>query len=126
MWNDAKLIYLQPRFKESSSFYIFAIESQVRKRYDVILKSHEFDGKIYPDIDTSVTKQAQFLLQSPAVCVHVCMYVVGSRRLMPPDALQPKAYCKTLVFSRSYLHRQVAPPETLVVKGGTTWARKGR
>ena len=33
---------------------------------------------------------------------------------------------KTLVFSRSYLHRQVSPPETLVVKGGTTWARNGR
>ena len=28
---------------------------------------------------------------------------------------------QTLVFSRSYLHRQVSPPETLVVKGGTTW-----
>ena len=24
--------------------------------------------------------------------VHYCI-VVGSRRLMPPDALQPKAYC---------------------------------
>ena len=33
---------------------------------------------------------------------------------------------QTLVFSRSYLHRQVSPPETLVVKGGTTWARIGR
>ena len=33
---------------------------------------------------------------------------------------------QTLVFSRSYLHRQVSPPETLVVKGGTTWARNGR
>ena len=32
----------------------------------------------------------------------------------------------TLVFSRSYLHRQVSPPETLVVKGRTTWARNGR
>ena len=31
-----------------------------------------------------------------------------------------------LVFSLSYLHRQVSPPETLVVKGGTTWARNGR
>ena len=48
-------------------------------------------------------------------------YVVGSRRLMPLDALQHKAYCTTLVFSRSYLHHQVSPPETLVVKGGTTW-----
>ena len=33
---------------------------------------------------------------------------------------------QTLVFSRSYLHRQVSPPETLIVKGGTTWARNGR
>ena len=33
---------------------------------------------------------------------------------------------QTLVFSRSYLHCQVSPPETLVVKGGTTWARNGR
>ena len=33
---------------------------------------------------------------------------------------------QTLVFSRSYLHRQVSSPETLVVKGGTTWARSGQ
>ena len=33
---------------------------------------------------------------------------------------------QTLVFNRSYLHRQVSPPETLVVKGGTIWARNGR
>ena len=33
---------------------------------------------------------------------------------------------QTLVFSRSYLHRQVSPPETPVVKGATTWARNGR
>ena len=32
-------------------------------------------------------------------------------------------YCGR-VFRRSYLHRQVSPPETLVVRGGTTWARK--
>ena len=32
---------------------------------------------------------------------------------------------QTLVFSRSYLYRQVSPPDTLVVKGGTTWARNG-
>ena len=32
---------------------------------------------------------------------------------------------QTLVFSRSYLHRQVSPPETLLVKGGTTWTRNG-
>ena len=29
-------------------------------------------------------------------------------------------------FGRFYLHRQVSPPETLVVKGGTAWARNGR
>ena len=33
---------------------------------------------------------------------------------------------QTLVFSLSYLHRQVSPPENLVVKGGTTWARNCR
>ena len=33
---------------------------------------------------------------------------------------------QTLVFSFSYLHRQVSLSETLVVKGGTTWARNGR
>ena len=42
---------------------------------------------------------------------------------MPPDAL---LIVQTLIFSRSYLHRQVSPPETLVVKGGTTWARNDR
>ena len=60
--------------------------------------------------------------------MYVCIYVVGPRRLMPP----PRMHCslrlivQTLVFSLSYLHRQVSPPETLVVKGGTTWARNGR
>ena len=33
---------------------------------------------------------------------------------------------QTLVFSHSYLHRQVSPPEVLVMKGGTTWARNVR
>ena len=33
---------------------------------------------------------------------------------------------QTLVFSHSHLHRQVSPPETVVVKGGTAWARNGR
>ena len=33
---------------------------------------------------------------------------------------------QTLVFNRSYLHRQVSPPQNLVVKGGNTWARNGR
>ena len=33
---------------------------------------------------------------------------------------------QTLIFSRSYMHRQVSPPETLVVKGGTAWARNDR
>ena len=33
---------------------------------------------------------------------------------------------QTLAFSHSYLHRQVSPPEVLLGKGGTTWARYGR
>ena len=43
-----------------------------------------------------------------------------------PAANAPRMHCsrrlivQTLVFSRSYLHRQASPPETLVVKGGTT------
>ena len=49
--------------------------------------------------------------------------MVESRRLTPPDALQPKAYCTN---PGSYLHRQVSPPETLVVKGGTTLTRNGQ
>ena len=55
----------------------------------------------------------------------IVFIVVGSRRLMPPDALQPKAYCTKPGLNRSYFHRQVSPPETLVVKGGTNWARNG-
>ena len=45
--------------------------------------------------------------------------------------MPPRMHCirrlivHTLVFSRSYLHRQASPPETLVVKGRTTWARNG-
>ena len=52
--------------------------------------------------------------------------MVGSRRLIPPDALQPKDYCTNPGFNRSFLHHQLSPPETLVVKWGTTWARNGR
>ena len=49
-----------------------------------------------------------------------------------PAANVPSMHCsrrlivQTLVFSRSYLYRQVSPPETLVVKEETTWARNGR
>ena len=49
-----------------------------------------------------------------------------------PAASAPRLHCsrrlivQTLVFSRSYLHCQVSPPETPVVKGGTTWARNGQ
>ena len=49
-----------------------------------------------------------------------------------PAASAPGMHCsrrlivQTLVFSRSYLHHQVSPPETLVVKGATTWTRNGR
>ena len=56
------------------------------------------------------------------------MYVCGR----VPAANTSRMHCsrrlivQTLVFSRSYLHSQVSPPETLVEKGGTTWARYGR
>ena len=49
------------------------------------------------------------------------LYVAGSRM-----HCSLRVIVQTLVFSRSYLHRQVSPPETLVVKGGNTWARNGR
>ena len=52
--------------------------------------------------------------------------VVGSRRLMPRMHCSRRLIVQTLVFSLSYLHRQVSPPETLVVKGGTTRARNGQ
>ena len=53
--------------------------------------------------------------------------VAGSRRLICPRMhCSRRLIVQTLVFSRSYLHRQVSPPETLVVKGGTAWARNGR
>ena len=43
-----------------------------------------------------------------------------------PGSPAAEGLVQTLVFSRSYLHRQVSPPETLVVKGGTILARNGR
>ena len=66
-----------------------------------------------------------FINSSTYVYIDIGMlcYVVGSRRLM---YCSRRLIVQTLVFSRSYLHRQVSPPETLVVKGGTTWARNGR
>ena len=45
---------------------------------------------------------------------------------MPRMHRSRRLVVQTLVFSHSYLHRQVSPPETLVVKGGSTWARNGR
>ena len=51
-------------------------------------------------------------------CIALYCIVVGSRM-----HCSRRLIVQSLVFSRSYLHRQ---PETLVVKGGTTWARNGR
>ena len=45
---------------------------------------------------------------------------------MPRTHCSRRLIVQTLVFCLSYLHRQVSPPETLVVKRGTTWARDGR
>ena len=56
-----------------------------------------------------------------------CSFVLYYGRV--PAASAPcsrRLIVQTLVFSRSYLHHQASPPETLVVKGGTTWARNGR
>ena len=58
---------------------------------------------------------------------HFIVLLVGSRRLMPLRIhCSRRLIVQTLVFSLSYLHRQVSPPENLVMKGGTTWARNGR
>ena len=46
---------------------------------------------------------------APMLC-----YVVGFRQLMHCSR---RLIVQTLVFSRSYVHRQVSPPETLGVKG---------
>ena len=47
--------------------------------------------------------------------------VLGSRRLVPPDALQPKAFC-----TNPGLQSFLLAPETLAAKRGTTRARNGR
>ena len=52
--------------------------------------------------------------------------VVGSSRLVTRMHCSRRLIVQTPVFSRSYLHRQVSPPEILVVKGGITWARNVR
>ena len=63
---------------------------------------------------------------------HIIMYYIVSYCGRVPAVNAPGMHCslrlivQTLVFSRSYLHRQVFPPENLVVKGGTTWARNGQ
>ena len=52
----------------------------------------------------------------PSLNSPYCIVVHCSRRLI----------VQTLVFSLSYLPRQVSPPETLIGEGGITWARNGR
>ena len=41
--------------------------------------------------NTPIILEGKTNLRRPG-CMYVCMYVRGSRRLMPPDTLQPKAY----------------------------------
>ena len=62
------------------------------------------------------------------LCIVLYCIVVGSRWLIPPPPMHcsRRLIVRTLVFSHSYLNCQVSPPETLVVKGGTTWTRNGR
>ena len=89
--------------------------------------------RIYTSLftSTSVACYIRTMYARMYVCVYVlyCILLYCGR---VPAANAPRMQCsrrlivQTLVFSRSYLHRQVSPPETLVVKGGTTWARNGR
>ena len=68
------------------------------------------------------------LLHSIVTSVVFVLYctAVRSRRICPWIHCNLRLIVQNLVFSRSYLHRQVSTPETLVVKGGTTWARSSR
>ena len=61
--------------------------------------------------------------QNVIMCI-VLLWVSGGYCTRMPCSR--RLIVQTLVLSRSYLHRQVSPPETVVVKGGTTWARNGR
>ena len=52
-----------------------------------------------------------------SIAVFYCV-VVGSRRLMP------RMHCTRRLIIQTLIYSQVSPPETLVVKGGTTWERE--
>ena len=43
--------------------------------------------------ETDMTNPAFYVLTVVLYCIVLYCIMVGSRRLMPPDALQPKAYC---------------------------------
>ena len=66
------------------------------------------------------------LLTLNVVTLSVSQMALVVRRSRHVHCIVVRLIVQTLVFSRSYLHRQVSPPETLVVKGGTTWARNDR
>ena len=79
---------------------------------------------------TERTDQMFAMYHSKILDYHYCEIVLYCGRV--PAANAPgctAAECllyRPCSFSRSCLHRQVSRPETLVVKGGTTWARNGR
>ena len=59
------------------------------------------------------------------MCVYNYTYCIELYCSKVPAANAPGCIVQTLVFSLSYLHRQVSPPATVVVKRGATWARNG-
>ena len=78
---------------------------------------------------SSDSNHIHFFSASPSLSPLYCIVLYCGR---VPTANAPRMHCsrrlivQTLFFSPPYLHRQVSLPETLVVKGGTTWARNGR
>ena len=67
--------------------------------------------------------QSRYKVPTNTVNVLYCSRIPAAKA---PMHCSRKLIAQTLVFSRSYLQRQMSPPETLVVKGGTTWARNGQ
>ena len=95
----------------------------------------QYAGAI-PDPEMSARQITSVTRRFPSMCLHakycIVLYCIVLYCGRVPVANAPRMHCsrmlivQTLVFSRSFLHRQVSPPETLVVKRGTTWARNGR
>ena len=66
---------------------------------------------------TLFSKLVKFCICGTNKFSKIVFTVLRSRRLMPRMHCSRRLIVQTLVFSRSYLHRQVFPPETVVLKG---------